>query len=58
MVLGVPGEPPQVSAALLVMQRQSVHGWPSGTSIDCEETLKFTESTDVRPLIEKYPMTV
>jgi len=56
VVLGVPGEPLQVSAGPLVMQRQSVHGWPSGTSIDSEDTLKFSESTHVRPLIEKYPL--
>jgi D-arabinose 1-dehydrogenase-like Zn-dependent alcohol dehydrogenase len=56
VILGVPGEPLQVSAVPLVMQRQSVHGWPSGTSIDSEDTLKFSESINVRPLIEKYPL--
>jgi D-arabinose 1-dehydrogenase-like Zn-dependent alcohol dehydrogenase len=56
VILGVPGEPLQVSAVPLVLQRQSVHGWPSGTSIDSEDTLQFSESTNVRPLIEKYPL--
>jgi len=56
VILGVPGEPLQVSAGPLVMQRQSVRGWPSGTSIDSEDTLEFSESTNVRPLIEKYPL--
>ena len=56
VVLGVPGEPLQMSAVPLVMQRQSVHGWPSGTSIDSEDTLKFSDLTNVRPLIEKYPL--
>jgi D-arabinose 1-dehydrogenase-like Zn-dependent alcohol dehydrogenase len=38
------------------MQRQSIRGWPSGTSIDSEDTLEFSESANVRPLIEKYPL--
>src|SRR5262249_37718275 len=56
VILGVPAEPLQVPAIPLVMQRQSLHGWPSGTSIDSEDTLKFSESMHVRPLIEKYPL--
>ncbi len=56
VILGVPGEPLQMSAGPLVMQRQSVHGWPSGTSIDSEDTLRFSVSTHVRPIIEKYPL--
>ena len=38
------------------MQRQSINGWPSGTSIDSEDTLRFSEFSGVRPLIEKYPL--
>ncbi|MGH8643818.1 MAG: hypothetical protein ACREX4_04925 [Gammaproteobacteria bacterium] len=56
VVLGIPDEPLRVSAGPLVMQRQSVHGWPSGTSIDSEDTLKFSELTAIRPLIEKHPL--
>jgi D-arabinose 1-dehydrogenase-like Zn-dependent alcohol dehydrogenase len=33
-----------------------VAGWPSGTSIDSEDTLKFSALTGVKPLIEKYPL--
>jgi D-arabinose 1-dehydrogenase-like Zn-dependent alcohol dehydrogenase len=29
---------------------------PSGTSIDSEDTLKFSALTGVKPLIEKYPL--
>ncbi len=56
IVLGVPRDPIQVNAGPLVMQRQSVRGWPSGTSIDSEDTLKFSSLTGVLPLIEKYPL--
>ena len=31
-------------------------GWPSGTSIDSEDTLKFSAMTGVKALIEKYPL--
>ncbi len=36
------------------MQRQSIYGWPSGTAIESEDTLKFSEITGVLPLIERY----
>jgi D-arabinose 1-dehydrogenase-like Zn-dependent alcohol dehydrogenase len=56
MVLGVPMEPLQVPAVPLVLQRKTVAGWPSGTSIDSEDTLKFSALTGVKPLIETYPL--
>jgi len=56
VILGVPAKPIQSSAVAMIMQRQSIHGWPSGTSIDSEDTLKFSEITGVLPMIEKYPL--
>ncbi|MGJ5816451.1 alcohol dehydrogenase [Paludibaculum fermentans] len=56
VILGVPGKPIQSSVLGLVLQRQSIRGWPSGTSIDSEDTLKFSEISGVLPLIEKYPL--
>jgi D-arabinose 1-dehydrogenase-like Zn-dependent alcohol dehydrogenase len=56
VIVGVPAEPIQASVPGLVMQRQSIHGWPSGTSIDSEDTLRFSEISGVLPLIEKYPL--
>jgi D-arabinose 1-dehydrogenase-like Zn-dependent alcohol dehydrogenase len=40
----------------VVLLRKDIQGWPSGTSIDSEDTLKFSEITGVLPLIEKYPL--
>jgi D-arabinose 1-dehydrogenase-like Zn-dependent alcohol dehydrogenase len=31
-------------------------GWPSGTSKDSEDTLKFAAATGVRPMIEIFPL--
>lgn len=56
VLLGVAPKPLLVPMIPLILQRQSVHGWPSGTAIDSEDTLKFSEMTGVLPLIEKYPL--
>ena len=56
VILGVPAKPIQAGVLGLIMQRQSIHGWPSGTSIDSEDTLRFSETSGVLPLIEKYPL--
>jgi D-arabinose 1-dehydrogenase-like Zn-dependent alcohol dehydrogenase len=56
IVVGIPSKPIQAAVPGMVMQRQSIHGWPSGTSIDSEDTLKFSEITGVLPLIEKFPL--
>ena len=31
--------------------------WPSGTSADSEDTLRFSALTGVAPMIETYPLT-
>jgi D-arabinose 1-dehydrogenase-like Zn-dependent alcohol dehydrogenase len=56
VVLGVPGEPLKVNVLPMVMIKQEISGWPSGTAIDSEDTLKFSVLTGVRPMIETYPL--
>jgi D-arabinose 1-dehydrogenase-like Zn-dependent alcohol dehydrogenase len=56
VVLGVPGDPLKVNVVPLIFAKQAVAGWPSGTSIDSEDTLKFSAITGVRPMIETYPL--
>jgi D-arabinose 1-dehydrogenase-like Zn-dependent alcohol dehydrogenase len=56
VILGVPGDPLKVPAIPLILQKQAVVGWPSGTSIDSEDTLKFSSLFGVKALIEKYPL--
>jgi len=56
VIVGIPGKPIQASVIGMVLQRQSIHGWPSGTSIDSEDTLRFSEISGVLPMIEKYPL--
>ena len=56
VIIGVPGEPLQVPAVPLILQKQAVVGWPAGTSIDSEDTLKFSALFGVKAMIEKYPL--
>jgi D-arabinose 1-dehydrogenase-like Zn-dependent alcohol dehydrogenase len=56
VVLGASSEPIEVSPLLLIGPRRSIAGWPSGTAIDSEDTLKFSLSSNVRPMIETFPL--
>ena len=56
VIVGVPAKPIQAQVPGLLSQRQSIRGWPSGTSIDSEDTLRFCEMTGVLPMIEKFPL--
>ncbi|MFT4111228.1 alcohol dehydrogenase [Silvibacterium sp.] len=56
VVVGVPSTPLEVPVVPLILAKQAVAGWPSGTSIDSEDTLKFSSLTGVKPLIEKYSL--
>src|SRR6185312_4615977 len=56
VVLGAVPEPLKINTLPMLGARQSLQGWPSGTAIDSEDTLKFSAMMGVRPLIEKYPL--
>jgi propanol-preferring alcohol dehydrogenase len=46
----------KVHPLTLISKRCSIIGWPSGTAVDSEDTLKFSAMTDVKPIIETYPL--
>ena len=56
VIVGVSPDPFQVSTLQLLLVHKSIVGWPSGTSIDSEDTLKFAEANGVRPMIEVFPL--
>jgi D-arabinose 1-dehydrogenase-like Zn-dependent alcohol dehydrogenase len=56
IVVGVSAEPVEVSTMLLVGGRRSIQGWPSGTSPDSEDTLKFSALSNIRAMIETMPL--
>ena len=56
MVVGASADPIEVSPMLLISGRRSIAGWPSGTAPASEDTLRFSVLTDVRPMIEIFPL--
>jgi D-arabinose 1-dehydrogenase-like Zn-dependent alcohol dehydrogenase len=45
-----------VSPLLLIGGRRSIVGWPSGRSIDSQDTMRFSTLTGVRPMTEAFPL--
>jgi D-arabinose 1-dehydrogenase-like Zn-dependent alcohol dehydrogenase len=56
VVVGATMDPIEVTPIQLIVGRRSIQGWASGIPTDSEDTLRFAESTGVRPMIEKYPL--
>ncbi len=56
IVVGAAPEPLSISPLQIILPRRSVHGWPSGTAKDSEDTLAFSSLTGVRPMIERFPL--
>lgn len=56
VVLGAPADPLKVPAGLLIGGRRSIVGWPSGSSIDSQDTLSFSASSGVRSMNEIFPL--
>jgi D-arabinose 1-dehydrogenase-like Zn-dependent alcohol dehydrogenase len=55
MVLGAAG-PMEVSPLHLLLANRSIKGWYSGTSIDSQDTLRFSVLEGVRPMNEVFPL--
>ena len=56
VIIGASDEPIQVSSALMIQGRRSLIGWPSGTSIDSQDTLSFSVLSGVRSMNEVFPL--
>jgi len=56
VILGAAAEPMQVPGIPLLLGRRSIVGWPSGTSIDSQDTLAFSKLTGVRSMNEIFPL--
>lgn len=56
LVVGAPFEPLEISALQLIGPRRAIQGWPSGSAMDSEDTLRFCAQSGVRPMVEKYPL--
>jgi len=56
IVVGASPEPLEVNPFHIIGERRGVRGWPSGTSADSEDTLRFSALTGVETMIETYPL--
>ena len=56
VVIGAPAEPLQIPAGLLIGGRRTIAGWPSGSSIDSQDTLAFCAISGVRSMNELFPL--
>ena len=56
IIVGVSPEPIEVPSFVMVGQSASVVGHASGTSIESEDTLRFSARSGVRPMIEVVPL--
>jgi D-arabinose 1-dehydrogenase-like Zn-dependent alcohol dehydrogenase len=56
VVIGASDEPIQVPTSLMILGRRSLIGWPSGTSIDSQDTLSFSVLSGIRSMNEEFPL--
>jgi D-arabinose 1-dehydrogenase-like Zn-dependent alcohol dehydrogenase len=56
IILGAAADPLEVPPLLLLTGRRSIAGWPSGRSIDSQDTMRFSALTGVRSMNEVFPL--
>jgi D-arabinose 1-dehydrogenase-like Zn-dependent alcohol dehydrogenase len=56
IVLGADFKPMQLNSAALIGRRSGIYGWPSGSSVDSEDTMRFSAMAGVRPMTETLPL--
>lgn len=56
LVVGATSEPITVSPFHLIKGRKSIQGWHSGNGKDSEETFSFCLLSEIRPMIETFPL--
>jgi D-arabinose 1-dehydrogenase-like Zn-dependent alcohol dehydrogenase len=56
IIVGAADEPLEVNGNLMFGGRRSIMGWPSGNSIDSQDTLSFSMLTGVRAMTEVFPL--
>ncbi|MGA9733383.1 MAG: zinc-binding dehydrogenase, partial [Candidatus Acidiferrales bacterium] len=56
LVIGADLEPVEVTPVQLIVGSRAVQGWASGVPADSEDTMRFSELTGVRAMIETYPL--
>lgn len=55
-VVGAAAGPGGADPGVLIFGNKRIQGWASGIPTDSEDTLRFSEFSGVRPMIEKFPL--
>ncbi|KAL6721979.1 hypothetical protein ACLMJK_001084 [Lecanora helva] len=56
LVLLAPIGEVKINTLPMITQGSSVHGWPSGNPLDCEEAVDFAQLHDIKCMVEKFPL--
>ncbi len=56
IVIGATSDPIEVTPLQLINGSRAIQGWAAGTPADSEDTLRFSQLSGVRPMIETYPL--
>ena len=56
VIVGVSFDPLEITQLPLIIGRRTLMGWPSGTAIDSQDTLKFCDLTGVRSMNQEFPL--
>jgi D-arabinose 1-dehydrogenase-like Zn-dependent alcohol dehydrogenase len=56
VVIGATFDPIEVTPIQLISGSRTIQGWVAGTPADSEDTLRFSELSGVRSMIETYPL--
>ncbi len=56
LIVGASPEGLDISPLDLILARRSIAGWPSGTSIDSEDTMGFSALSDIHAMVETMPL--
>jgi D-arabinose 1-dehydrogenase-like Zn-dependent alcohol dehydrogenase len=56
LVVGAGSDSLSVTPIQLIIGNKALKGWASGTARDSEDALNFSSLSNVRPMIERYPL--
>lgn len=56
IIVGISHEPIEVGSLPLISKNGTIKGWPSGTSIDSQDTMSFSALTGVRSMNQTFPL--
>jgi D-arabinose 1-dehydrogenase-like Zn-dependent alcohol dehydrogenase len=56
IVLGADFKPTPIATVQFIGRRSGIVGWPSGSSMDSEDTMRFSARAGVKPMTETFPL--